>query len=206
MPATSAGPVVKITAAAPTPSASAVPAPEPPPPEKVELSQSCQGTHLDLKWMLETRKCNISWKVLQQPAPDGALATRIEPSAIRLPSGAKTQAMLVIENTTDTPLEFDLKLNCAIQGMHVTVLDAAGERADRISKCGYGSGCGGPPARLTLDAKGDARIPIDVGAVFVVENDDCDAGPEQPLKPGAYTVNVNMPFGPPEAMAPLTVE
>ena len=201
---------------APTVEAATVPVPQPTASSQVTsveapeeatpgaLRRSCAGTHLDLRWMLDSNACRTSDKK-RLDAPAGALTTRIEPAELHLASGDATQAMVVVVNATSKPLEFDLRLSCVVEVMRVTIRDQKGDRADIIQKCGYGSGCGGPAARLTLEPGGDARVAIDVKAVFQVEADGCKLGPEQPMKPGRYSVHVEMPFGPPEATAPLVV-
>ena len=179
------------------------PAAAPPVPE-LALLEACTGTHLSLSWMYEEKSCAAPATALS-PLPPGAIATRIDPPSITLRAGEAMQAMVVIENTTDAPLSVDYKLSCIVAGLKTSIVDARGERADVITKCGYGSGCGGRASRVTLDPKGDARIRFEVRATFVEEGADCDAGPPQPMKPGTYEVRARMPFGPPDAAATLTV-
>lgn len=188
------------------PTASATPpeVPEVPEVPALALLQACSGTHLALEWMLEERACSAP-TAHRVPADPNAVATRIEPASIALAPGESMQAEVVIANKTDAPLELDLKLGCVVGGMKSEIVDGAGERADVITQCGYGSGCGGANARVTLDAQGDARFRFVVSATFVEEDAHCKAGPRRPLAPGSYRVTVHMPFGPPDASASLIV-
>lgn len=194
----------------PLPPVEITPAGQPPapassePPPALALTPACAGTHLDLQWMIDRQGCRAPDDRRLEPPP-GALATAIEPGTLSLAPGASTSAWLILFNTTNHALELDLNLACSIARMRVSIRDSAGRRADVIETCGHGSGCGGPSARITLDPHGDARIRVPVRATFRVEDNRCELGPEQPMKPGRYTLEVDMPFGPPAATATLEI-
>ncbi|MEM1031508.1 MAG: hypothetical protein AAGN82_14255 [Myxococcota bacterium] len=189
-------------ATAATPDAARVPEV---PPAAEPTEEACAGDRVDLRRIQESGRCRTPRGARKQPAPEGALVSRIAPEPLDVASGAQREATLAIRNVTSEPLTFDLNVGCALGKMKVAIHDAAGERVDLVTKCGRGSGCGGPTERLTLEPQGEAVWAFTVKATTVVEDDACQPGPERPMTPGRYRVEVRMPFGPPPAEAALLV-
>ncbi len=186
---------------------SAVSAPPAPPAPLPALVQACAGTHLDLAWLAEAPAC-------QTPAGEPEIAAspviseRLEPALVVVEAGATATVDVVLHNGGAEATTFDIPaLYCTTSSLELHILDAQGVRVDVPDGCPQGGGgCAWTPARVTLDAGGDARVRFELAATA-----RCGDAPPRPLASGRYRVVIDrgtafeLPHGPAATAATLEV-
>jgi hypothetical protein len=102
---------------------------------------------------------------------------------------------VAIVNKTAAVLEIDLDMSCGkAHQFKVEALDARGKRADRIERCGYGTGCGRRTLHLALAPKGRVHTKLGFEAKVEEEDDQCKMKPAVPLRPGTYKLRASTPL------------
>ncbi|GEM_PF-4891423 len=200
-----AHPLPPTVAISPPPASAVADAPSPvPPPAPIPLEPACSGTHLDLSWVAaHPEACPPEGPRVRELAP-GALSAHLEPGKLSLRSHARGTVDYVLVNESAATLGVRLPLDCILPHAVARIEDSAGERVDRIERCGYGVGCWSGPV-VELAARGDARLRVEVAAQIREEQDDCTLGSPRPLPAGEYTVRIDPASALPEATARLVV-
>ncbi len=92
-------------------------------------------------------------------------------------------------------LELDLNISCGKDHQfQVEALDAAGKRADRIERCGYGTGCGRRTLHVALAPKGRVHTKLVFVAKVDEEDAQCNWKPSVPLRLATYKLRVSTPL------------
>jgi len=154
----------------------------------------CVGDELDLDKIFANKACDVPGQP-RQPPPPSDLAIELSPKQLSLQAGKKGRLTVSFRNLGAAPLPLDLDMSCGVDEVLATELYRGSKRADGPQDCGgIGSACGRRTVRVTLAARGVARVHVGVATTAEVVDMMCTPTGHKPLKPGAYKLVVNTPF------------
>ncbi len=168
------------------------------------LERSCEGEHLDLRWVgSDAGDC---WNDLATGDWPQGVETKLVPSSLTLEAGGVGYVDYGVFNGSSETVTVAMPSLGCFADLAIAIYDEAGEKVPK--GCGGGGGCSGPTARISLPPGGDARHRLQVRALSSTPNwtdDGCTVEPA-PLPPGTYVLRPTQRFAdePPEVRLKVT--